>query len=122
LESGAIDAVYITLPNDMHRAYAEAAACAGVHVLCEKPLAMNEEACAAMIHIAAENDVKLMTAYRLHFDPANLDAIQLVQSGKIGEPRIFNSLFSMQVKAGNIRLQEERGGGTLYDIGIYCIN
>jgi glucose-fructose oxidoreductase len=122
LDSGEIDAVYIALPNDMHRAYAEAAARAGVHVLCEKPLAVTETDCAAMIDAAAEHNIKLMTAYRLHFDPANLRAIQAVQSGKLGEPRLFNSVFSMQVRAGNIRLQEERGGGTLYDIGIYCIN
>jgi glucose-fructose oxidoreductase len=45
-----------------------------------------------------------------------------VKSGKLGEPRIFNSLFGMQVKEGNIRTQAELGGGTLYDLGIYCIN
>jgi len=122
LESGEIDAVYIALPNDMHRAYAEGAARAGVHVLCEKPLAVTEDDCRSMIDTARQHRVKLMTAYRLHFDPANLGAIQIVQSGKLGKVRLFNSVFSMQVKAGNIRLQEERGGGTLYDIGIYCIN
>ena len=62
-----------------------------------------------------------MTAYRLHFNRANLEAIKIVR-GRIGEPRIFNSLFTMQVKGGNIRLQKDLGGGTLYDIGIYCIN
>ena len=122
LRSGEIDAVYIALPNDMHRAVAESAARAGVHVLCEKPLAVTEADCAAMIDTADRNGVKLMTAYRLHFDPANLSAIEVIESGKIGEPRYFNSSFSMQVKAGNIRLQHQRGGGTLYDIGIYCIN
>jgi predicted dehydrogenase len=63
-----------------------------------------------------------MTAYRLHFDRANLEAIELIRSGKLGEPRIFESLFSMQVRDGNIRLKKDLGGGTLYDIGIYCIN
>jgi predicted dehydrogenase len=122
LESGEIDAVYIALPNDLHRAYAEAAAQAGVHVLCEKPLAVTVEDCRAIVETAQQRDVKLMTAYRLHFEPANLSAIQIVQSGKLGVARLFNSMFSMQVKAGNIRLKRERGGGPLYDIGIYCIN
>lgn len=122
LRSGAIDAVYIALPNSMHREYTERAARAGVHVLCEKPMAVTEEDCAAMIEAACQNQVKLMIAYRLHFDEANLKAIDLVQSGKIGDARIFNSTFTMQVKEGNIRLQNDKGGGTLYDIGIYCIN
>jgi len=45
-----------------------------------------------------------------------------VRSGKIGEPRLFNSVFAMDVRAGDIRLRDETGGGTLYDIGVYCIN
>jgi len=122
LESGDVDAVYIALPNHMHRAYTEAAAGAGVNVLCEKPMAVTEEDCQAMIAAAEKNKIKLMIAYRLHFEEANLKAIELVQSGKLGEPRIFNSTFTMQVKPGNVRLQREKGGGTLYDIGIYCIN
>ena len=62
-----------------------------------------------------------MTAYRLHFRRANLEAIQLVNSGKLGAPRFFTSTFSMQVKPG-IRTRASLGGGTLFDIGIYCIN
>jgi glucose-fructose oxidoreductase len=63
-----------------------------------------------------------MIAYRLHFEKANLEAAQIVRSGRLGTPRYFDSQFSMQVKAGNIRTQDELGGGPLYDIGIYCIN
>jgi predicted dehydrogenase len=122
LRNSDLDAVYISLPNSMHRDFAVRAAEAGVHVLCEKPLALDEEECQDIIQACAENDVKLMTAYRLHFERANLEAIRVVQSGKIGEPRIFNSVFTMQVKEGNIRLRKKLGGGTLYDIGIYCIN
>lgn len=122
LTSGEIDAVYIALPNSMHREYAIKAATCGVHVLCEKPMAVTEEDCEAMIAAAEENNVKLMIAYRLHFEEANLGAIEIVTSGKIGEPRIFNSVFSMQVKEGDIRTQKKMGGGSLYDIGIYCIN
>ena len=109
LESGEVDAVYIALPNHMHRAYTEAAARAGVHVLCEKPMAVTEEDCQAMIAAAEKNNIKLMIAYRLHFEEANLRAVELVQSGKLGEPRVFDSVFTMQVKPGNLRLQKEKG-------------
>ena len=122
LASGKIDAVYIALPNDLHRDYAERAAQAGVHVLCEKPMALTENECDSMIRIAEANRVKLMIAYRLHFEKANLAAIEIARSGRIGEPRYFSSDFSMQVRERNIRVKRERGGGPLYDIGIYCIN
>jgi glucose-fructose oxidoreductase len=123
LKSGEVDAVYIALPNHLHREYSERAASAGVHVLCEKPMAVTEEDCLAMIRAAEANGVKLMVAYRLHFEEANLKAIDLVQSGKLGEPRLFDSVFTMTVKEGDIRLNpRELGGGTLYDIGVYCIN
>lgn len=122
LASGEVDAVYIALPNNMHHDYTVRACRAGVHVLCEKPLAVTKSDCQEMINTADENDVKLMVAYRLHFEEANLKAIELAQSGKLGEIRAFNSVFTMQVKEGDIRLQKELGGGTLYDIGIYCIN
>ena len=123
LESGVVDAVYIALPNHLHREYTERAARAGVHVLCEKPLAVTEEDCLAMIRTCEQNGVKLMVAYRLHFEEANLKAIELVQGGRLGEPRLFDSIFTMQVKEGDIRLNpRELGGGPLYDIGVYCIN
>jgi predicted dehydrogenase len=123
LSQAGIDAVYVALPNHLHREYSERAARAGVHVLCEKPMAVTEEDCRSMISVAEANGVKLMVAYRLHFEEANLRAIDLVQSGKLGDARLFGSTFTMQVKAGDIRLSpRELGGGTLYDIGIYCIN
>lgn len=122
LKSGEIDAVYIALPNNLHREYAVRAARRGIHVLCEKPMAVTEKECEKMVRAARKNKTKLMIAYRLHFEEANLKAIEIVQSGKIGEPRIFNSVFTQQVVESDIRLQKNLGGGTLYDIGIYCIN
>jgi len=122
LESKEIDAVYIALPNNMHADFAIRAAKAGVHVLCEKPMAVTAPDCESMIHAAEAHHVKLMIAYRLHFEQANMTSVKIAQSGKLGDLRIFNSVFTMQVKAGDIRLQRELGGGTLYDIGIYCIN
>lgn len=123
LRSGNVDAVYIALPNHMHAEYSIAAAKAGVHVLCEKPLAVTEDECTEIIRTAEQNNVKLMVSYRLHFERSNLKAVEIANSGEIGEPRIFQSAFTMQVKEGNIRLNEiALGGGPTYDLGIYCIN
>ncbi len=122
LASDDVDAVYVALPNDQHLEFVERAARAGVHVLCEKPLGLSTEECEQMIRTCQENNVKLMTAYRLHFEPANLSTVELIRSGKLGEPKFFSSDFSFQVKEGNIRAQRERGGGPIWDIGIYCIN
>jgi glucose-fructose oxidoreductase len=121
LESLEIDAVYLALPNHLHCEYAVRAAEAGVHVLCEKPMAVTEEECQRMLAAARRTDTRLMIAYRLHFDPANLGALSLVRSGRLGEPRVFESTFTMQVKPGNVRLHG-KGGGPLYDVGVYCIN
>jgi predicted dehydrogenase len=107
----------------MHREYTVRAAAAGVHVLCEKPMAVTSEECLEMIRACEDASVKLMIAYRLHFDKANTKAVQLIESGKIGTPKIFNSTFSMQAKEGNIRMNDESiGGGPIFDIGIYCLN
>ena len=120
--SGDIDAVYIALPNSMHAEYTVRAARAGLHVLCEKPMAVTTRECEQMIEETRRARVKLMIAYRLHFERANLEAARIVRSRRLGDIRYFDSQFSMQVKAGNIRLDCELGGGPLYDIGIYCIN
>src|SRR5207253_9683355 len=106
-----VDAVYIALPNDMHAEYAVRCAQAGAHVLCEKPLAISEQECRRMIDACREAGVKLMTAYRLHFEESNLEAVKLVEQGKIGELRFFSSTLAYQVRPGNIRTSAERGGG-----------
>ncbi|MGH7131444.1 MAG: Gfo/Idh/MocA family oxidoreductase [Phycisphaerales bacterium] len=123
LRGGKIDAVYIATPNSTHARFAVAAARAGIHVLCEKPLAVTDGGCQAIVSACRTANVRLMTAYRLHFDAANLRAAELCASGKIGELRIFNSVFTMQVTdPDNIRLKSDMGGGPLHDLGIYCIN
>ena len=75
-----------------------------------------------MIDPAEKARVKLMVAYRLHLEETNMNTVQLARSGKLGNLRLFSSVFTMQVREGDIRLQKELGGGTLYDIGVYCIN
>ncbi len=122
LKNGEVDAVYIALPDAMHREYSVRAARHGVHVLCEKPMAESEQDCIAMIQAASDHRVKLMIAYRLHFDAANLEAIRAAQSGELGELRIFSSLNTQNVAEGNIRLNQDLGRGPLYDMGVYCIN
>jgi predicted dehydrogenase len=120
--SGEVDAVYIALPNSQHAAWTIRAAEAGLHVLCEKPLAVSVHDCERMIEACERNHVQLMTAYRLHFERCNLEVADIVRRKRIGDARFFDSQFSMQVKDGNIRVDRDLGGGPEYDIGIYCLN
>lgn len=117
-----VDAVYIALPNSMHAEYTIRAARAGVHVLCEKPMAVTAKECERMIDACRRHHVKLMIAYRLHFEEINLKVVDMVRRGTIGEPKFFNSSFSMTVRGNDIRTKRSMGGGSLYDIGVYCIN
>ncbi|HVV48059.1 MAG TPA: Gfo/Idh/MocA family oxidoreductase, partial [Polyangia bacterium] len=122
LESGAVDAVYVAVPNDLHALFVERAAGAGVHVLCEKPIAANSAQAARMIAACERGGVKLMIAYRLHFEAANLRAMELVRGGEIGEPRFLSTVFSQQVTPENTRTQAGHAGGPLRDVGVYCVN
>jgi predicted dehydrogenase len=119
-----VDAVYLALPNHLHREYAVRAAESRVHVLCEKPMAVTAEDCEEMIAAAERTEVKLMIAYRLHFEAGNLEATRIAESGKLGDLRIFTSEFAQQIAQDNVRATESvrRGGGPLYDMGVYCIN
>jgi predicted dehydrogenase len=122
LRGGEVDAVYVTLPNDLHRDFVVRAARAGVHVLCEKPLGVDAADAERMVAACEDARVTLMTAYRLHFEAGTLEAIERVRRGDLGRPRFFASTFGLQVRGGNIRTKRERGGGPLLDLGIYCVN
>jgi predicted dehydrogenase len=122
VRSGLVDAVYIALPNSLHADFSIRAAQAGVHVLCEKPMASSVKECERMTRACEDNGVKLMIAYRLHFETGNLKTIEIVKNGEIGEPRFFSSVFGQQVPPGNIRLEKSLDGGPLMDVGVYCIN
>jgi predicted dehydrogenase len=117
-----VDAVFIGVPNHMHREFATRAAAVGVQVLCEKPLAASVADCEAIIAATAAAGVKLMVAYRHHFGSAHRDALHMAHTGKLGELRSFHSLFAVQVRENNIRTVRAAGGGTLPDLGVYCIN
>jgi predicted dehydrogenase len=122
LERAEVDAVYIATPNADHKALVLRAAAAGVHVLCEKPLTTSVADARDVIDACDRAGVKLMVAYRLHFEEASLKAIEIAKSGKLGEPRIFDSFFSHVVRPDDIRQQAEAGGGAVLDLGVYCIN
>ena len=122
LTSGDIDAIYLALPNDMHRQYALPALQRGIHVLLEKPMATSEADCEAMIEAARNGNAKLMIAYRLHFEPATLAAIELVRAGKLGRIRAFSAMFSQSVAPSNHRANHGYWAGPVSDMGVYPIN
>ncbi|HYJ11935.1 MAG TPA: Gfo/Idh/MocA family oxidoreductase, partial [Polyangiaceae bacterium] len=122
LERAEVDAVYIATPNTLHVDAALRAARQKVHVLCEKPMATSVADCEAIAGACEQAGVKLMVAYRLHFEEASLRALEIVRSGQLGEPRIFDSVFTHVVRPGDIRQRPELGGGATYDLGVYCIN
>jgi predicted dehydrogenase len=122
LKQGAVDALYVSTPNSLHKPLALRAAAAGVHVLCEKPLSTNVADAQEIAAAFDKAELKLMVAYRLHFEEATLSALELVKSGRLGEPQVFESVFSHVVRPGDIRLRADVGGGAVFDLGVYCIN
>ena len=122
LDSGEVDAIYLALPNDMHRDYAVAALTKGVHVLLEKPMATSVTDAEAIRAAAKEGEAALMIAYRLHFEPATLAALEAVRQGKIGTPLFFTSAFAQQVAASNHRTKMGYWAGPVPDMGTYPLN
>ncbi|PWC30822.1 Gfo/Idh/MocA family protein [Teichococcus aestuarii] len=122
LESGDIDAVYLATPNWLHREGTEKALAAGIHVLLEKPAAASLEDAEAIRDAAARARAKLMVAYRLHFEPATLAALEVVRSGRLGQARLFSSAFAQIVAPGNHRSKHGYWAGPVVDMGPYPIN
>ena len=123
LEAADIDAVYIPLPNSMHRLWTVRAAEAGKHVLCEKPLGLNASECLEMEAAAGRRNVKLMEAFMYRFHPRTEKVLEMVRSGVIGELRMIQGAFTFRLtRPDNIRLKAELGGGALMDVGCYCVN
>lgn len=122
-DNPAIEAVYIGLPNSMHAEYTIRAAEAGKHVLCEKPMAISSAECRRMIDACKQHDVKLMIAYRVHYDPTWQHIRDLARSGAIGEIQGFQGGFYGPKREGEWRLDRKlAGGGSLFDLGIYPLN
>ena len=122
-ENKAVDAVYVALPNSMHAEYTMRAAKAGKHVLCEKPMATSVADCESMIAACKAANVKLMIAYRCHYEPTNLKAVKLIRDGALGQVQAIESSFGFNIQPGEWRLSKKlAGGGPLYDVGIYSLN
>jgi predicted dehydrogenase len=119
----AIDAVYVALPNSMHAEYTIRSARAGKHVLCEKPMATTVADSQAMIKACKDANKKLMIAYRCHYEPTNLRAMQIIREGKLGKIQAIESSNGFNEKAGEWRLDRKlAGGGPLMDVGVYSLN
>ena len=118
-----IDAVYVPLPNHLHAEWTIAAARAGKHVLCEKPLAMTAADAARMVDVCRGEGVRLMEAFMYRLHPSWIAVRELVASGRIGKLVAVQSWFSyFNDDPSNIRNIREAGGGALYDIGCYSVN
>jgi predicted dehydrogenase len=119
----AVDAVYVALPNSMHAEYTIRAAKAGKHVLCEKPMSTNVAQAEAMIAACKAANVKLMIAYRCHYEPTNLRAVKLIRDGALGQVQAIESSFGFNMGPNEWRTNKKlAGGGPLFDVGIYCLN
>ena len=121
-----IDAVYVVTPNALHAAHTIAAANAGKHVICEKPMAVSVAECDAMIEACKRNGVRLMIGYRLHYEPHNAELI------RYGREQTFGGFTKMKGENGfdvgqvadpkNWRLNPQlSGGGAIMDMGVYVI-
>jgi predicted dehydrogenase len=123
LASPEVDAVYIPLPNHMHAAWTIAAARAGKHVLCEKPLALDAAEAREMVDVAEREGVQLLEAFMYRFHPTWRKVQELIATGAIGEVRAVHSWFSYRNEdPENIRNIRRFGGGALMDIGCYPIH
>lgn len=118
-----VDAVYVGLPNSMHREYTVRAAQLGKHVLCEKPMAISSAECSQMIAACSNAGRKLMIAYRVHYEPTHLEAKRMIDSGAIGQVQSFEGSFGFNATPNQWRLTRQYGGGgPLMDVGIYPLN
>ena len=122
-DNKAIDAVYVALPNSMHAEYTIRSAKAGKHVLCEKPMSTTVADAEAMIAACKTANVKLMIAYRLHYEPTTLRAIKLIRDGAIGNVHSIVSANGFNIARGEWRYDKKLGGGgPMMDVGIYSLN
>jgi D-xylose 1-dehydrogenase (NADP+, D-xylono-1,5-lactone-forming) len=122
LDDPEVEAVYVPLPNSLHRAWVERAATAGKHVLCEKPLAPTAADAEAMAAACERARVALGEAYMTPFHPRAAAFEALVASGRLGALRYARAAFTGVLdRADDHRWRPEMGGGALLDVGIYCV-
>ncbi len=124
LQDPNIDAVYIPLPNSLHRKWVLEAAKHGKNILCEKPAALTAEEMVEMDRYCREKNVVFMEAFMYQFHPQHERVKEIIASGEIGEVKLMRSSFSfyMEDRGTNIRMDKSLGGGSIYDVGCYCIH
>jgi predicted dehydrogenase len=123
LRDDTVDAIYNSLPNNLHHEWTIRALEAGKHVLCEKPFAMNFEQAKEMFAAAKKHDRVLVEAFMYRSHPLTHAVLGAVRSGEIGQLRLIRTSFCYRTaRMENIRFQKPLGGGGLMDIGCYCIN
>ncbi len=118
-----IDLVYVVLPNAMHAEFVIRAAKAGKHVITEKPMAVSVAECEQMIRACQENKVTLSVGYRCHFEPHNVEIMQVAKEKPLGEIKLIEAAFGFRAFGWeNWRFHKNlAGGGAMMDVGIYCI-
>lgn len=119
-----VDIVYIVLPNAMHPEFTERAAAAGKHVLCEKPMAADVAGAQRMIKACRDAGRKLMIAYRLQYDANHRALIQMARDKTYGDLRFIEAVNGQNDAANGQwrQIKAMAGGGSLPDVGIYCLN
>lgn len=123
LEDKAVEAVYIPLPNSMHFEWVEKAAKAGKHILCEKPLALNEAEAKRMYEICEAEGVLLMEAFAYRHAPLIQKVKELLDAGAVGKVKYLEShLTDLLTDMGNIRMNKNLGGGAFYDMACYNVS
>jgi predicted dehydrogenase len=127
LSNPEVEAVYIATPPGEHEKYAVAAAKAGKHVLCEKPLAATVKQARNMVETCRRNKVQFMTAYRKYFEPSSVMLKNMISKGELGRIDVIHTLFSELRPFGDqspswLFSRKLCGGGPLTDLGVYCLN
>lgn len=124
LNDAEIDAVYIPLPNHLHKEWVIKAAQKGKHVLCEKPIALTAQEAEEIVQACEEHGVKFMEAFMYQLHPQHQRVRDIIKSGEIGEVKLFKSShsFFLNNRTGDIRMKKEMGGGALYDVGCYSLH
>jgi predicted dehydrogenase len=119
-----VDAVYISLPNSLHKRWTIAALAAGKHVLCEKPIALDGAEAAEMFDAARRHGRVLVEAFMYRCHPLTAAVQRAVADGAIGQLRLVRTSFCYRTTkiAGNVRFDRTLGGGCLMDVGCYCVN
>lgn len=117
-----IQAVYVPCTGDLHKQWTIAAAKAGKHVLCEKPLALTVAEADEMATACLRAGVILQEAFMWRHHPRTKLAKKMVESGEIGELRLITASFGFDIDRNDWRLKPERGGGAMWDVGCYGVN